>query len=450
MDLLTRMDEISDELGRITTHSTPTNTQVARVAELNEEFNRLDRAHQLERIRSAAAAGHIESGTPPAQPDPPARQGPFGDVRSAALRAIDGRRDAPEHARHRVAGLLDRANGVELDMAARWTTVTINPAYERAAGKLFRDPLNGHREFTGEELAAYREAKSVQRAMNLTDAAGGFLVPFTLDPNIMLTGPGSVNPLRSLARVVTTATESWSGVTSAGTTASWYAEAAEVADNSPTLAQPTIATHRASSFIAASIEVAMDSNLATQLGALFTDAKDQLEATAMTLGTGTGQPKGIIPAVSAVAGSVVAAAGGALTVADIYANQGALPPRWRPRAQWLANLSIINAGRQLVAGTGLTTAIVDDSTTPPRMLGWRLHENSVMDGTIGAGNDYVLLSGDFSQYALVDRLGAVVEHLPLLLGPNRRPTGERGWFMYWRVGADVLVPDAFRLTNYSA
>jgi predicted phage gp36 major capsid-like protein len=62
----------------------------------------------------------------------------------------------------------------------------------------------------------------------------------------------------------------------------------------------------------------------------------------------------------------------------------------------------------------------------------------------------VLLSGDFSQYAIVDRLGATVEHLPLLVGANRRPTGERGWFLYWRTGADVLIPDAFRITNHSA
>lgn len=117
----------------------------------------------------------------------------------------------------------------------------------------------------------------------------------------------------------------------------------------------------------------------------------------------------------------------------------------------LANLSIINQGRQLVAGSGLTTSVVDDSTTPPRMLGWQLHENSLMDGEFtSTANDYVLLSGDFSQFAIVDRIGATVEHLPLLVGANRRPTGERVWFMYWRTGADVLIPDAFRLTNYSA
>lgn len=108
MDRLTRMDAITDELDRLTQHNKPTNTQIARVAELTEEFNRLDRSHQLNRIR-AAAAGYIEAGTPPAQDEPSSRGGPLGEVRSAALRAIDARRDAPDHARHQVAGLLDRA-----------------------------------------------------------------------------------------------------------------------------------------------------------------------------------------------------------------------------------------------------------------------------------------------------------------------------------------------------
>jgi len=29
------------------------------------------------------------------------------------------------------------------------------------------------------------------------------------------------------------------------------------------------------------------------------------------------------------------------------------------------------------------------------------------------------------------------------------PTGQRGFVMHWRVGADVLIADAFRLSNFS-
>lgn len=37
-----------------------------------------------------------------------------------------------------------------------------------------------------------------------------------------------------------------------------------------------------------------------------------------------------------------------------------------------------------------------------------------------------------------------VELAPLLMGANRRPTGERGLFAYWRTGAGVVVQNAFR------
>jgi predicted phage gp36 major capsid-like protein len=38
----------------------------------------------------------------------------------------------------------------------------------------------------------------------------------------------------------------------------------------------------------------------------------------------------------------------------------------------------------------------------------------------------------------------------LHFGTNHRPTGQRGFYMHFRVGADCLIPDAFRLTNHSA
>jgi predicted phage gp36 major capsid-like protein len=41
------------------------------------------------------------------------------------------------------------------------------------------------------------------------------------------------------------------------------------------------------------------------------------------------------------------------------------------------------------------------------------------------------------------------EVIPHLFGANQRPTGQRGFYMHFRVGTGVLVPDAFRLTNHS-
>ncbi len=109
-----------------------------------------------------------------------------------------------------------------------------------------------------------------------------------------------------------------------------------------------------------------------------------------------------------------------------------------------------NGFRQLPQATGLNYSIINDNTDPSQALGWDVYENSNMDGTLtGAAADYAVLSGDFRQYAIVDRVGTSIEMIPHLFGASQRPTAQRGFYMHWRVGADVLVPDAFRLSNYS-
>jgi HK97 family phage major capsid protein len=206
-------------------------------------------------------------------------------------------------------------------------------------------------------------------------------VPYQLDPQIIIAGTGSVNPMRDLATVLPTAQNEIRVVTSLGVSASWDAEAAEVSDDSPTLVQPSLTAFKGQAFVPVSIELFEDSDLQRQVADLFADAKAQLEATAFTTGTGSAQPQGVITGVAAVGGSVVTSAGSALALADIIANQNALPPRWRANAVWMANLTMINAARQLPLYSN-GPSIVNDSTTPPRALGWALYENSAMDGRL--------------------------------------------------------------------
>ncbi|CNG99042.1 phage major capsid protein%2C HK97 [Mycobacterium tuberculosis] len=61
--------------------------------------------------------------------------------------------------------------------------------------------------------------------------------------------------------------------------------------------------------------------------------------------------------------------------------------------------------------------------------------------------NYSLIYGDFSNFVITDRLGMAVEFIPTLFGSNRRPTGQRGWFAYYRTGSDSVNDNAFRLLN---
>jgi HK97 family phage major capsid protein len=60
--------------------------------------------------------------------------------------------------------------------------------------------------------------------------------------------------------------------------------------------------------------------------------------------------------------------------------------------------------------------------------------------------DVVAVYGNVREaYSIVDRVGFSVELIPHLFGSNRRPTGQRGLYAYWPVGAGVVNPNAARV-----
>lgn len=321
---------------------------------------------------------------------------------------------------------------------ARQVLTTGAPEYLKAFENYLNDP-------TGYQGRA---------AMSLTAANGGYLVPFTLDPTIILTNNGSANPYRRLANVKTTTTNDWNGVTSAGVSAEWTAENVEAADASPTFGQLKIVPQKADAYLFGSYEVLGDADFAAQLPGLLADAKDRLEEAAFAVGTGTGQPNGVIPRATSVAGLTGTAASGP-TAASVNALIAALPARWRgpnSRVAFASNLNAMITLRNTPKFTGSTQSLVDDGnwTSPNATLGFQTgmlgipyFESTSIVGTYANGAK-VLVLGDFSQFYIVDRVGMSVVYDPLVLGTNRRPTGSGAWYAFWRVGADVSTPTAFR------
>ncbi|MBP2523711.1 phage major capsid protein [Rhodococcus sp. PvP104] len=334
---------------------------------------------------------------------------------------------------------------------ARLAAVTGSEAYRTAFAKLVVNPERGHLLWTPEESQSYRDADQVRGLIEGAGGTGKHLVPFDLDPSIILTNAGSVSPLRAISRVVQTTSNAWNGVSSAGVTSEWLAEAAEAADATPTLAPEPIPVHKAASWVPFSIELEEDGlQLLSQLQALLADSALQLENTAFATGSGSGQPTGLITALVAAGGSVIVpAAGEALTAADIYTLQGALGSRWQPNASFAGNLAILNTIRQFETTNG-ALKFPGAQAVPANLLSRPLYEISGMDGTIDAAvtaANYALVYGDFSNFVIVDRIGTTVELVPHLMGSNRRPTGERGLYMHRRVGSDVVNANAFRLLN---
>lgn len=428
-DLLAENDLLADELKPL--------------AEREERIAAMHRAAQSEGNRERTAEDTPDlvvrkSTRDPFQDLDSVRTGvvPASEVRSRALGAIEKYAGRSDH------WALD-SDGAE--QATRLVEKT---------GKAFGTAVARHMLVTGtpEYLAAFESymtdpgGMSSRAALSLTPANGGYLVPFTLDPTIILTNNGSANPYRSLATIKTTATNDWNGVTSAGVSAEWTAEGIEAADATPTVGQLKVTPQKADAYLFGSFEVIGDSDVAQQLPELLADAKDRLEESAFAVGTGTGMPWGVMARGTTLAAAAGTAATGP-TAASVYSLMGALPARWRgPRANnaWLANLTTINALRNVPKFTGSYESIVNDNGPVPTLLGKPLLESTSVVGAFANGNK-VLAFGDMRQYYIVDRVGMSVVYDPVVLGANRRPTGQGAWYAFWRVGADLSTAGAFRV-----
>jgi HK97 family phage major capsid protein len=370
-------------------------------------------------------------------------QGGAEQLRDNALRAIE-RAHYPsmdaQTAQTNVEHVLNKAEDANGTLSRR-LLLTGSPTYARAWQKY----MTGQR-FTSEE----------ERVMSLTTNSGGFGVPFQLDPTIILSSDGGINPFRQIARIEQINVDTWQGVSSAGVTASFDSELAEVSDDSMTLAQPTVSTEMARAYVPFSIEVGMDyPGFANEVAKAISDSKDVLEASQFATGT---TPQGII---TGATGLVTASTRGSITSSDVYAIEAALPPRFLQRASWVASRAALQKFRQFDTAGGAQLWIQNlqyglgrggqgslggptDGRVGYALLGWNAYASSGITSTLTTGTKPAVL-GDFSNFLIADRVGLSVEYVPHLLstgGPF--PRGGRAYFAYWRTGSGVLVTNAFR------
>jgi HK97 family phage major capsid protein len=295
------------------------------------ELSMLDEEIRIHGLLKSDKA-HLEGGS---EPDgDKALRAQRSDVKGRALSAIEGL-FSPDHAKQAATRAVESDDDPQQKLA-NWVVTASDRNYFKAFSKVFNDPVTGHYQWSPAERDAYQRVTAEAKNLGFGTGGGNFLVPVDLDPAILLTNTGSVNPMRQVARIAQTVALSKQFVTSAGVTASWDAEFAEVSDDSPTLTQPTVTTHKGAAYVEVSFELYEDSDIGQQVGALFADAKDQLEASAFTLGTGTGHPWGVVQRiVTSHASSVIATGTNVLAQADLYNNQAALPARWRPNARFM-------------------------------------------------------------------------------------------------------------------
>jgi HK97 family phage major capsid protein len=368
------------------------------------------------------------------------------EVRDAALRAVDGAFDRGQLDEPSGARLVELIGRDRFGLDAAYIDAVASPAYERAFAKRITGMAGAEATLTAEESEAMQRVGQAMatRAMAIGEGStGGFAVPLSLDPSILLSNDGAINPLRELSTVSTIVTTTWQGVSSAGVEAEFAAEAAEAEDGSPTLAQPEITPERASIWVPYSIETGMDwPGLAAELARLFADARAVKEAEVFATGKGEESiPQGLITGATKL---VETATKEIVVSGDVYALQEKLAPRWQPRATWLGANGVANHIHKMVAkGDPEEAPLMSEDRAS--ILGKPFKEVSTMSAKVTTKLEKVLAYGDIaSAFRIVDRIGMTVEPVPLVTKEGV-PTGQRGLFAYFRVGSKVIIPEAVQV-----
>ena len=284
----------------------------------------------------------------------------LAEHRTAAMRTVD---------RYQGRGVLNAAAADRLDrvlregdpqaQTARYLAAAGSEHYASAFGKLLRDPVMGHLRFGPEEVQAVRDMGHAQDASRIMGSAmettsTGFPLPLTVDPSIIESGAGSLNPVRNLASVITVGTHNWVGVSSDGVTAAYVQEGTEATDATPSLLGPEISTEQGRAFCQFTLEAGQDDpGLQAQLLKLIADARNNLDAAKFLTGTGTHEPSGILN----IGGTngltttqrIQTATESVFAVGDPWLLSAAIPARFRANTTFAASPALWDAAYRLVA-----------------------------------------------------------------------------------------------------
>lgn len=405
---------------------------------------------QMPRVRQEMAAQLTDGGDPFST----IRTMGASEVRDQAMRRLDARNefgagrlssDAKAHVESEIRRNTD---------LARRILVTETDHYRSAWMKLMTGRGNLLEEEERRAVQSYMEYRAMSES---TTTAGGFGIPVFIDPSIILTAQESGNPFLTLARQVNIVTNEWKGVSSAGVTWSFQTEGAAVTDASPTLAQPNVRLHMARGFIPYSIEVGSDYPMfADEMSRLLAAGYDELLVDKLTQGSGTGEPWGILTALSSNTNVrvTVATAGTNFNAGDPYKVWKSLPQKYRRKAAWLMSVGVNNAIRQLA------TANVYHATTVTLPEEWAdtLFTKAVLESaympdvtTSTSATTGLAIVGDWDNFVIARKGGMEVEFIPNLVqqvtagSGSAVPTGQRGWFAHARVGSDSVNDLGFRL-----
>jgi len=286
------------------------------------------------------------------------------------------------------------------------------PEYKEVFTKQLRF---GSAELDAEERSILMSGKAEGRAQSTTPgSAGGFTVPegFSgeIDQQMAIWGPMWD---AAIVRELSTSTGNalpWPTVDDTAKSGRIKAENAGVDDDGTddvTFAEKILNSYvYDTGMVRVPIELLQDSafNIEALMGDLFGERLGRAANTALTTGTGTNQPNGIVTASGL---GITSAAVAAVTSDELIDLFHSVDPAYRmsPKCRWMFNDSTLAAIRKLKDGQGNYLWTMGDVRTgePDQFLGKAYSVNQAM-ASLGTGNKPVVF-GDLSRYVVRKVLG---------------------------------------------
>lgn len=367
------------------------------------------------------------------------------EVRDAAMRAIE---DADKSYLGKLSGrstALDRALNVgesddySSDLVARSIVATSTPDYQSA----FLKGINGQSaEWTQAEAAAFRDARNA----SLTGNEGGFGVPTLIDPTVIITSGQTSSALINAANVIPVTTSAWKGVSAPEAVWSMDAEGAEVSDDSPTFAQPSITIQKPQGWLPYTVELGQDyPGWANQAGRLLSHGYQTIVAKQAAIGTGVSpETTGIFVGATS---TVNVGTDNTFVAADVDAAYAAVPEDFRMNGSWVMDVSTENTIRAFGSGTATSRFTVDQTKDGITLLNGKpvILTDHAPDFSATTDGSKHLVFGDMEYFIIAQRLGMSLTAVQVVMGANQRPTGQSGLYAIARFGTGVANPGAFRL-----
>ena len=202
-------------------------------------------------------------------------------------------------------------------------------------------------------------------------------------------------------------------------------------------------------------------DLASELGSLIQEAKDNEEETSWATGAGASSASLGVGPVSGTSGAYTAVAGagsGVLAEGDFTATEAALPVRHRFNAQWFMNRvnirkaqSLETTGGKLFGGSQYPSvgnaALSGVGNTGLRLLGYPVNESPSLPTATTTTITAATLA-NVASYVIVDRIGLSVQFIPFIINSSALATGQQALYFLYRNHAAPINVDAGRTLRF--